>query len=211
MAFFTVYTVIINANGVMETQLDSDSSSRIDTIKNTMMEISNGDTSVVNGYDYISNFDSQTPKDFFKSGGSKFDIFIEPPTEKTDWWSVSVFGTRNAIDMLYIASHKYDSRTYTSVTDSSNHTDRMFYGDEDNFTTETGFLIQLVNQSRSNSRNGFAHKITKMPHSQEMMDKVYVGIANTLDIAMYEATQILNSRIINGVFSISKGGFSLDD
>ena len=208
--FLTVYGVIMIANGVMETQLDSDSSSRIDTIKNTMMSISNGDTSVVTGYDYISDYDDQTPKNFFKIGGIGFDIFVEPPTEKTDWWSVGVFGTRRAIDMLYIACHKYDSRAYNAVSDSASRTDRMFHGDEDSFIAETGFLQQLVNQSRRNQKHGFAHKMTTMPHSQEMMDKVYTGVANVLDIAMYEATHILNSRIINGVFSIDKGGFSLD-
>lgn len=205
----TVYTVIIVTNGVMETQLEYDSSS-VDAIKNTMIDISNGDTGVIKGYAIISSLDSQTPKNFFKSGGIGFDILLNPPTENTDWWSIGVFATRKAMDMLYLANHSYDSSTYNAVSDMSTNTDRMFHGSEDNLRIETGFLSQLTTQSRRNEKYGFAHKTTVTPHSQEMMVRVVNGVNYTLRNSLYEATNLLEKKKRTGIVSLSVGGLSLD-
>ena len=207
-SFFTVYVVIINANGVMETQLEYDSSS-VDAIKNTMIDISNGDTGVINGYNDIGAYDNQTPKGFFEQLVG-FDVRVEPPTEKTDWWAIGVFGSRRAIDLLYVASHKYDSQSYNAILDKSRHTDRMFYGNEDRFDVEAGFLQLLTEQSRKGRKYGFAHKTTVMPHSMEMMDRVYNGIVDILRYAMIEANYLIGRRIVNGTISISDGGLSLE-
>ena len=207
--FLTVYGVIIITNGVMETQLDSDSSST-DTIKNTLIDISNEDTSVIKGYAYISSLDSQTPKNFFKSGVVGFDILLNPPTENTDWWSVGVFATRKAMDMLYLACHSYDSSTYNAIADMSTNTDRMFNGSEDNLRIETGFLSQLTTQSRRNYKYGFAHKTTVIPHSQEMMVRVVNGVNYTLSNSLFEATKLLEYKKRSGIVSLSAGGLSLD-
>ena len=204
----TVYVVIINANGVMETQLEHDSSS-VDAIKNTMIDISNGDTGVIKGYNDIGAYDNQTPKGFFEQLVG-FDVRVEPPTEKTDWWAIGVFGSRRAIDLLYVASHKYDSQSYNAILDKSRHTDRMFYGHEENLEIEAGFLQLLTEQSRKGRKYGFAHKTTVMPHSMEMMDRVYNGIVDILRYAMIEANYIIGRRIVNGTISISDGGLSLE-
>jgi len=192
----------------METQLEYDSSS-VDAIKNTMIDISNGDTGVINGYNDIGAYDNQTPKGFFEQLVG-FDVRVEPPTEKTDWWAIGVFGSRRAIDLLYVASHKYDSPTYNSILDKSRHTDRMFYGNEERFDVEAGFLQLLTDQSRQGRKYGFAHKTTVMPHSMEMMDRVYNGIVFILREAMYEANKMISRRIVDGTFSISNGGLSLE-
>ena len=207
-SFFTVYVVIINANGVMETQLEYDSSS-VDAIKNTMIDISNGDTGVIKGYNDIGAYDNQTPKGFFEQLVG-FDVRVEPPTEKTDWWAIGVFGSRRAIDLLYVASHKYDSQSYNAILDKSRHTDRMFYGHEENLEIEAGFLQLLTEQSRQGRKYGFAHKTTVMPHSMEMMDRVYNGIVDILRYAMIEANYLIGRRIVNGTISISDGGLSLE-
>ena len=193
----------------METQLDSDSSS-VDVIKNTMIDISNGDTGVIKGYAVISSLDNQTPKNFFKSGVVGFDILLNPPTENTDWWSVGVFATRKAMDMLYLANRSYDSSTYNSVSDMSTNTDRMFNGSEDNLRIETGFLSQLTTQSRRNYKYGFAHKTTVTPHSQEMMVRVVNGVNYTLRNSLFEATNLLAMKKRTGIVSLSAGGLSLD-
>ena len=192
----------------METQLVSDSSS-VDVIKNTMIDISNGDTGVISGYKNICAYDNQTPKGFFEKLVG-FDVRVEPPTEKTDWWAIGVFGSRRAIDMLYVASHKYDSQSYNAILDKSRHTDRMFYGNEDNLEIEAGFLQVLTEQSRKGRKYGFAHKTTVMPHSMEMMDRVYNGIVSILRYAMLEANHLIGRRIVNGTISIGNGGLSLD-
>ena len=192
----------------METQLEYDSSS-VDAIKNTMIDISNGDTGVINGYNDIGAYDNQTPKGFFEQLVG-FDVRVEPPTEKTDWWAIGVFGSRRAIDLLYVASHKYDSQSYNAILDKSRHTDRMFYGNEDRFDVEAGFLQLLTEQSRKGRKYGFAHKTTVMPHSMEMMDRVYNGIVFILREAMYEANKMISRRIVDGTFSISNGGLSLE-
>jgi hypothetical protein len=193
----------------METQLVNDSSS-VDAIKNIMIDISNGDTGVIKGYAVISSLDNQTPKNFFKSGVVGFDILLNPPTENTDWWSVGVFATRKAMDMLYLANRSYDSSTYNSVSDMSTNTDRMFNGSEDNLRIETGFLSQLTTQSRRNYKYGFAHKTTVTPHSQEMMVRVVNGVNYTLRNSLFEATNLLEMRKRTGIVSLSAGGLSLD-
>ena len=192
----------------METQLEHDSSS-VDAIKNTMIDISNGDTGVIKGYNDIGAYDNQTPKGFFEQLVG-FDVRVEPPTEKTDWWAIGVFGSRRAIDMLYVASHKYDSQSYNAILDKSRHTDRMFYGNEDNLEIEAGFLQVLTEQSRKGKKYGFAHKTTVMPHSMEMMDRVYNGIVTILRYAMLESVAIIDRRIVNGTVSIGEGGLNLD-
>ena len=194
----------------METQLVNDSSS-VDAIKNIMIDISNGDTGVIKGYTAISSLDNQTPKNFFKSGVVGFDIILNPPTENTDWWSVGVFATRKAMDMLYLACHSYDSSTYNAIADMSTNTDRMFNGSEDNLRIETGFLSQLTTQSRRNYKYGFAHKTTVIPHSQEMMVRVVNGVNYTLRNSLFEATNLLEMRKRTGIVSLSAGGLSLDN
>jgi hypothetical protein len=175
-----------------------------------MIDISNGDTGVIKGYAVISSLDNQTPKNFFKSGVVGFDILLNPPTENTDWWSVGVFATRKAMDMLYLACHSYDSSTYNAIADMSTNTDRMFNGSEDNLRIETGFLSQLTTQSRRNHKYGFAHKTTVTPHSQEMMVRVVNGVNYTLRNFLFEATNLLAMRKRTGIVSLSAGGLSLD-
>jgi hypothetical protein len=182
--------------------------SQTDKRKEILLDISNGDTSVIRGYMEYNQFDSQTPKNFL-NGGCRFDIIVEPPTENADYWQVAVFGTRKAIDMLRTAVNRYDSASYNTILDMSRHTDRMFRGDEDNFVSELGFLSQLTSQSHRNHKFGFAHKTTGMPHSQEMMDYVYGDIERALYVAISEANLYLNSRIREGLDIVSHGGYYL--
>lgn len=86
----------------------------------------------------------------------------------------------------------------------------MFYGNEERFDVEAGFLQLLTDQSRQGRKYGFAHKTTVMPHSMEMMDRVYNGIVFILREAMYEANKMISRRIVDGTFSISNGGLSLE-
>ena len=197
----------------METQFNSDSSSasyNYGVIKTTMLDISNGDTSIVKGHANISALDDQTPKDFFKAGSVKFDVIVIPPTVDEDWWSVGVFATRRAIDMLSLVCRDHDSPAFRKVMEANQHTERMFRGDEDNFTTELGFLFQLIHQSRRNSKYGFAHKTSSQPYSQEMMEAVHGGIDALLDGVLYDS-RILEERFIRrAIISQSVGGMCLD-
>ena len=68
----------------------------------------------------------------------------------------------------------------------------------------------MTEQSRKGRKYGFAHKTTVMPHSMEMMDRVYNGIVDILRYAMIEANYIIGRRIVNGTISISDGGLSLE-
>jgi hypothetical protein len=184
--------------------------SQADARKEILLDISNGDTSVIEGYIEYNQLDDQTPKNFLKSSGITFDITVEPPTEDADYWEVGVFGTKKGIDMLRIASQNYRSTASQAIHDMSRHTDRMFRGDEDNLVVECGFLSQLTNQSHRNSKYGFAHKTTATPHSQEMMDYVYYGIEDVLIAGMAEGHSLLDKRLLNGLDVLSNGGFDLD-
>ena len=193
----------------MESILETNTS-RTDNRKEILLDISNGDTSVIEGYIEYNQLDDQTPKNFLKSSGITFDITVEPPTEDADYWEVGVFGTRKGIDMLRIASQNYRSTAAQAIHDMSRHTDRMFRGDEDNLVVECGFLSQLTNQSHRNSKYGFAHKTTATPLSQEMMDYVYYGIEDVLMLGIAEGHSLLDKRLLNGVDVLSNGGFSFD-
>ena len=194
----------------MESILETNTS-RTDNRKEILLDISNGDTSVIEGYIEYNQLDDQTPKNFLKSSGITFDITVEPPTEDADYWEVGVFGTKKGIDVLRIACNDYRSTVAQEVHDMSRHTDRMFRGDEDNLVVECGFLSQLTNQSHRNSKYGFAHKTTATPLSQEMMDYVYYGIEDVLIAGMSEGYSLIDKRLLNGVDVLSNGGFDLDD
>ena len=193
----------------MESILETNTS-RTDARKEILLDISNGDTSVIEGYIEYNQLDDQTPKNFLKSSGITFDITVEPPTEDADYWEVGVFGTKKGIDVLRIACNDYRSTVAQKVHDMSRHTDRMFRGDEDNLVVECGFLSQLTNQSHRNSKYGFAHKTTATPLSQEMMDYVYYGIEDVLMLGIAEGHSLLDKRLLNGVDVLSNGGFSFD-
>ena len=194
----------------MESRIKTNTS-RTDSRKEILLDISNGDTSVIEGYIEYNQLDDQTPKNFLKSSGITFDITVEPPTEDADYWEVGVFGTRKGIDMLRLASQDYPRSTAAqAIHDHSRHTDRMFRGDENNLVVECGFLSQLTNQSHKNSKYGFAHKTTATPQSQEMMDYVYVGVESVLSAGMAEGHSLLDKCLLNGVDVLSNGGFSFD-
>jgi len=194
----------------MESLIETNTS-RTDARKEILLDISNGDTSVIEGYIEYNQLDDQTPKNFLKSSGITFDITVEPPTEDADYWEVGVFGTRKGIDMLRLASQDYPRSTAAqAIHDHSRHTDRMFRGDENNLVVECGFLSQLTNQSHRNSKYGFAHKTTATPHSQEMMDYVYYGIEDVLIAGMSEGHSLIDKRLLNGLDVLSNGGFSFD-
>ena len=193
----------------MESILETNTS-RTDNRKEILLDISNGDTSVIEGYIEYNQLDDQTPKNFLKSSGITFDITVEPPTEDADYWEVGVFGTKKGIDVLRIACNDYRSTASQAIHDMSRHTDRMFRGDEDNLVVECGFLSQLTNQSHRNSKYGFAHKTTATPLSQEMMDYVYYGIEDVLMLGIAEGHSLLDKRLLNGVDVLSNGGFSFD-
>jgi hypothetical protein len=193
----------------MESRIKTNTS-RTDSRKEILLDISNGDTSVIEGYIEYNQLDDQTPKNFLKSSGITFDITVEPPTEDADYWEVGVFGTKKGIDVLRIACNDYRSTVAQKVHDMSRHTDRMFRGDEDNLVVECGFLSQLTNQSHRNSKYGFAHKTTATPLSQEMMDYVYYGIEDVLMLGIAEGHSLLDKRLLNGVDVLSNGGFSFD-
>jgi hypothetical protein len=191
--------------------INRSNTSQADARKSILLDISNGDTSVIEGYIEYNQLDNQTPKNFLKQGGCSFDITVEPPTEKMDYWEVGVFGTRKGIDMLRLAGQNRRSASSHALHEMSRHTDRMFRGDEDNMDIECGFLSQLTGQSTRNSKYGFAHKTTNTPHSQEMMDYVYDGIEDVLFGAILDARTIMYRKIGNGMSVISNGGFYLDD
>jgi hypothetical protein len=194
----------------MESLIETNTS-RTDARKEILLDISNGDTSVIEGYIEYNQLDDQTPKNFLKSSGITFDITVEPPTEDADYWEVGVFGTRKGIDMLRLASQDYPRSTAAqAIHDHSRHTDRMFRGDENNLVVECGFLSQLTNQSHKNNKYGFAHKTTATPQSQEMMDYVYVGVESVLSAGMAEGHSLLDKCLLNGVDVLSNGGFSFD-
>ena len=194
----------------MESLIETNTS-RTDARKEILLDISNGDTSVIEGYIEYNQLDDQTPKNFLKSSGITFDITVEPPTEDADYWEVGVFGTRKGIDMLRLASQDYPRSTAAqAIHDHSRHTDRMFRGDENNLVVECGFLSQLTNQSHKNNKYGFAHKTTATPESQEMMDYVYVGVESVLSAGMAEGHSLLDKCLLNGVDVLSNGGFSFD-
>lgn len=191
--------------------INRSNTSQADARKSILLDISNGDTSVIEGYTMYNQLDNQTPKNFLKEGVCSFDITVEPPTENMDYWEVGVFGTRKGIDMLRLAGQNYRSATSHAIHEMPRHTDRMFRGDEDNMDIECGFLSQLTGQSGKNSKYGFAHKTTNTPHSQEMMDYVYDGIEDLLIGAMTDAKVIMYRKIGNGMTVLSNGGFDLDD
>ena len=161
----------------------------MEAIKNIMTDIHNGDSTIINGYQAIGDYSDNKSPDFFKGGRCSFDIIIEPPTERLDYWSLGVFATRKAIDMLAMACQS-NSVAYDDILSMSNRTDRHYRGSESNFKAETGFLSALVNQSTRRARHGFVLKTTHFPASKEMMNKVFITIQDVLVQAIQEASRL---------------------
>ena len=161
----------------------------MEAIKNIMTDIHNGDSTIIKGYQAIGDYSDNKSPDFFKGGRCSFDIIIEPPTERLDYWSLGVFATRKAIDMLAMACQS-NSVAYDDILAMSHRTDRHYHGSEDNFKAETGFLSALVNQSTRRARHGFVLKTTHFPASKEMMDKVFITVQDVLVQAIQEASRL---------------------
>ena len=161
----------------------------MEAIKNIMTDIHNGDSTIIKGYQAIGDYSDNKSPDFFKGGRCSFDIIIEPPTERLDYWSLGVFATRKAIDMLAMACQS-NSVAYDDILSMSFRTDRHYHGSEDSFKAETGFLSALITQSSQRKRHGFVLKTTKFPASKEMMDKVFITIQDVLVQAIDEASRL---------------------
>ena len=173
----------------MESTLQSKIVTNMEAIKNIMTDIHNGDSTIIQGYQAIGDYSDNKSPDFFKGGRCSFDIFIEPPTERLDYWSLGVFATRKAMDMLAMACQS-NSVAYDDILAMSFRTDRHYHGSESDFKAETGFLSALITQSTRRARHGFVLKTTKFPASKEMMNKVFVRIQDVLESAVNEASRL---------------------
>ena len=140
-----------------------------------------GDTEVREAYEMVCILENQPP-DFFSARGSMFDVYVYPPTTRSEYWEINVLATRLGLEAIDRSSKDYHSMYYSLVVERSNRVNRMFYGHSaEDATAEMGFMKALRIQYLENRVHGFVRKLTEKPHSQEMMDIVYEQIIELLD------------------------------
>ena len=139
------------------------------------------DTEVRQAYEMVCVLENQPP-DFFSARGSMFDVYVYPPTTRSEYWEINVLATRLGLAAIDRSSKDYRSMYYQTVQERGFRVNRMFYGsDAENASAELGFLKALRLQYLENRVHGFVRKLSNKPYSQEMMDIVYEQIIELLD------------------------------
>jgi hypothetical protein len=174
----------------MSTVTDSDNEILIDRKKLILQDIYNDEKPIPIAYRQLCQLEEQTP-DFFKKG-RLFDIFVEPPTEKLENWTIAVFASRLGLNMLRLGIN--NNRNLEGKIQQRSNSTYLFDGSDGEYVY-MGFLNQLLHQESRNVKIGSAIKTVNVPYSQEMMDYVLEAVDDFLTEVTNEAQDYLANFI----------------